>query len=214
MTTFANRTRATAVTIAAAAGMGLFGLTAPANATPPGIPDATTARDYLGGLTVAADGSMDGYDRDEFPHWSSQKGNCDTREDVLKRDGDKVRTGEDCYPTEGSWTSAYDEKTSTEPAEVQIDHVVPLADAWRSGAADWSRDRREGFANDLSAPQLIGVSASSNESKGDQTPDEWMPPEKNYGCTYAEMFVAVKHKYELTVNKAEHDSLAETLRGC
>lgn len=214
MSTRTNRTRAIAATIAAAVGLSLFGLAVPAGATPPGIPDAATARGYLDGLTVAPDGSMGGYDRDKFPHWSNQKGNCDTREDVLKRDGEKVATGEDCYPTEGSWTSAYDGKTTSEPAKVQIDHVVPLADAWRSGADDWSQDRRESFANELSAPQLIGVSAPSNESKGDQTPDEWMPPKKSYGCTYAEMFVAVKHEYKLTVSDAEHDSLATTLGGC
>ncbi|WP_433870626.1 HNH endonuclease family protein [Saccharopolyspora sp. CA-218241] len=194
----------------------LLGL-APASsavAEPPGIPTPGTAKSQLAELTVAPEGSMDGYSRDRFPHWSAHPDNCNTREEVLKRDGDGVQVGTDCYPTAGSWFSPYDGATWQQPSDVDIDHVVPLAAAWRSGAADWTDDRREQFANDLDGPQLIAVTDNVNQSKGDQTPDEWMPPEAGYHCTYAAMWIATKHKWQLTVSDAEKSSLESTLSGC
>jgi hypothetical protein len=72
-----------------------------------------------------------------------------------------------------------------EAVDARIDHVVPLAEAWRSGAAAWNADQRERFANDLVDPQLIAVSASSNRSKGDQDPAEWKPPRRVTWCLYS-----------------------------
>ncbi|MFC4005482.1 HNH endonuclease family protein [Prauserella oleivorans] len=185
-----------------------------ATAEPPGIPDEATARAQLAELTVAEDGSLDGYDRDLFPHWSDQGDSCNTREAVLERDGTGVETGTDCYPTSGSWYSPYDGATWTDPSDVDIDHVVPLAAAWRSGADEWTTDKREQFANDLSAPQLIAVTDDVNQEKSDQTPDEWQPPAEEYHCTYASMWIGVKHKWELTVDDAEKAALADMLETC
>lgn len=182
-------------------------------AEPPGIPTPTEAETQLESLTVAPDGSLDGYDRDEFPHWSSHEDNCNTRELVLERDGDDVETGTDCYPTSGSWYSEFDGETVSDPSDIDIDHVVPLANAWRTGASEWTTDEREAYANDLESPQLIAVTAASNRSKGDSDPSEWQPID-SYHCTYASMWVGVKHKYELTVNEAEKASLKDMLSTC
>ena len=157
---------------------------------------------------------MDGYDRDKFPHWSEGPDNCNTREAVLKRDGENVETGSDCYPTSGTWYSPYDGATWTQPSDVDIDHVVPLAAAWRSGAAEWTTEKREQFANDLDGPQLIAVTDNVNQSKGDQTPDEWMPPRAEYHCTYASMWIGTKAKWDLTVTEAEKAALEEALQTC
>ncbi|PXY31481.1 HNH endonuclease family protein [Prauserella muralis] len=192
----------------------LLGGAGVASAEPPGIPDEATARAQLAELTVAPEGPMDGYDRDRFPHWSDQGDNCNTREAVLERDGTGVETGSDCYPTSGSWESPYDGATWTDPSDVDIDHVVPLAAAWRSGAAEWTTDRRERFANDLSGPQLIAVTDDVNQEKGDDTPDAWKPPEQGYWCTYAAMWITVKHTWELTVTDAEHAALEDMLATC
>ncbi|WP_116046161.1 HNH endonuclease family protein [Amycolatopsis palatopharyngis] len=190
------------------------GLAGVAAAEPPGIPSGPTAEAQLAELTVSADGPMTGYDRDKFPHWGSQGDNCNTREVVLKRDGTNVRTGNDCYPTSGSWHSAYDGATWSQPSDVDIDHVVPLAEAWRTGAAKWSTDKREEFANDLSGPQLIAVTDNVNQEKGDKAPEDWKPPTTSYWCTYASMWVAVKHKWELTVSNAEKSALGDMLDRC
>ncbi|HWL98380.1 MAG TPA: DUF1524 domain-containing protein, partial [Nocardioidaceae bacterium] len=163
-----------------------------ASAVPPGIPDAATAQSELEQLTVAPDGSMDGYDRDQFPHWSTVEGSCNTREEVLKRDGDGVEVGDDCAATSGSWTSPYDGDTWTQTSDVDIDHMVPLAAAWRSGAAAWTTEEREAFANDLESPQLWAVTDNVNQAKGDQTPDTWKPPLESHWCEYSRAFTHVK----------------------
>ncbi|WP_424183465.1 HNH endonuclease family protein [Actinokineospora sp. G85] len=192
----------------------LVGTAGAASAEPPGIPSPSAATAALAGLTVAADGSMDGYDREKFPHWSTVSGSCNTREEVLKRDGDGVETGSDCAATSGSWYSPYDGDTWTASGDVDIDHMVPLAVAWRSGAADWTEAEREAFANDLAGPQLWAVTDNVNQSKSDQTPDEWKPPLESSWCTYASAYVQVKADYDLTVDEAEKGALSDMLATC
>jgi hypothetical protein len=188
----------------------LLGLLGPsAAATPPRIPWASTAQTELNQLTVRAEGSMSGYSRDLFPHWSSS-GGCTTRQTVLKRDGSNVAVGSNCQPTSGTWFSQFDGVTLTSASQVDIDHVVPLAEAWRSGARGWTTSTRRSFANDLYWPQLIAVSASSNRSKGDQDPADWQP-RTAYRCTYARMWIRTKHRWNLSVNSAEKSALQSML---
>lgn len=125
--------------------------------TPPNIPSASTAQSLLSGLTVAPQGPQDGYSRDKFPHWITISGTCNTRETVLRRDGTNVQVDSSCAAISGSWFSPYDGATWTAASDVDIDHVVPLSNAWKSGAASWTTAQRQGFANDLSNPQLIAV---------------------------------------------------------
>lgn len=189
-------------------------LSGTANATPPNIPSESSARSQLASLTVAPDGSQTGYDRDKFPHWSDQGDSCNTREVVLERDGTNVQTGSNCAPTSGSWFSPYDGATWSDPADVDIDHVVPLAEAWRSGASGWTTAQRAAFANDLDDPQLIAVTDNVNQSKGDQEPEAWKPPLTSYWCTYARMWIGVKYSWDLTVESAEVSALNEMLNRC
>ncbi|MCI3226794.1 HNH endonuclease family protein, partial [Streptomyces sp. NP-1717] len=165
-------------------------------------------------LTVRAEGSTSGYSRDLFPHWITQSGACDTRETVLKRDGSNVVTNSSCAATSGSWYSEYDGATWTAASDVDIDHMVPLAEAWTSGASGWSTAQRQTFANDLSQPQLIAVTDNVNQSKSDRDPAEWMPPRAGYHCMYARMWVDVKHHYNLSVDSAEKAKLQSVLNGC
>jgi len=192
---------------------GLLG-TGSASATPPNIPSEATARSELNALRVAADGSSNGYSRDLFPHWNTVSGACNTRETVLRRDGSNVVVGSDCYPDSGSWYSPYDGATWSLASDVDIDHIVPLSNAWRTGASGWTQARRTQFANDLSNPQLIAVTDNVNSAKGDQTPATWKPPRTTYWCTYAKMWVRTKYQYALTVNSAEKSALITMLDRC
>lgn len=185
-----------------------------AQASPPTPIAASTARTYLGQLTVSAEGSTSGYSRDLFPHWITQSGACDTRETVLKRDGSNVVTNSSCAATSGSWYSEYDGATWTAAGDVDIDHMIPLAEAWTSGASGWSTAQRQAFANDLSQPQLIAVTDNVNQSKSDRDPAEWMPPSASYHCMYARMWVDVKQAYNLSVDSAEKSKLSSVLNGC
>ncbi|WP_327297919.1 MULTISPECIES: HNH endonuclease family protein [unclassified Streptomyces] len=202
--------------LTATAGITLAGLvTAPsAQAALPTPVSAATARTYLSSLTVAAEGSSDGYSRDKFPHWITQSGACDTREVVLKRDGTNVVQSSTCAATSGSWYSEYDGATWTASSDVDIDHMVPLAEAWRSGASSWTTAQRQAYANDLTRPQLIAVTDNVNQSKGDKDPAEWLPPRAAYKCTYVRAWVEVKHYYKLTVDSAEKTALQGVLNGC
>jgi hypothetical protein len=175
--------------------------------------DAEHARELLAELRVGEWASMSGYSRDRFPHWRTVDG-CDARQTVLARDGEQTETEEDsCRVVSGSWFSPFDGATLDDPGDVDIDHIVPLANAWRTGADEWDDDQRADFANDMENPQLIAVSASSNRSKGDQDPSQWRP-DRDYWCQYAHDWVVVKHSWELSVTEAEQQALADMLDTC
>ncbi|MFE2495576.1 HNH endonuclease family protein [Streptomyces scopuliridis] len=190
-------------------------LTAPtAQAAMPTPVSAATARTYLSQLTVQAEGSSTGYSRDLFPHWITQSGACNTREVVLKRDGSNVQQDSSCAAVSGTWYSEYDGATWSAASDVDIDHMVPLSEAWKSGANSWSTAQRQAFANDLTRPQLIAVTDNVNQSKGDKDPAVWMPPRAAYKCTYVRAWVQVKYYYNLKVDSAEKSALQSTLNGC
>ncbi|WP_205856698.1 HNH endonuclease family protein [Phytoactinopolyspora endophytica] len=184
-----------------------------ATATAPRIPTKATAQAELNALTVAPEGSTSGYSRDKFPHWDTVSGSCNAREQVLKRDGIDVAVNGDCYPTSGRWYSPYDGVTVHSPSDVDIDHVVPLAEAWRSGASSWSDAKRREFANDLYWPQLRAASSASNRAKGDRDPASWKP-RSAYHCTYAKMWIRTKYQWELTVQSAEKTELQRMVNTC
>ena len=96
-----------------------------------------------------------------------------------------------------------------------IDHLVPIAEAWGSGARRWSKTKRARFANDLGCRySLIAITASSNRSKGDSDPAEWLPPRRAYRCTDAKTYTATKWRWDLAVNPAGRDALGRLIRGC
>jgi hypothetical protein len=176
-------------------------------------PRSTAVRKQLDELTVATAASMRGYSRDRFPHWRTHDG-CTTRETVLRRDGKNVVVGADCQVLSGRWLSPYENKWFDSPSLMDIDHMVPLANAWRSGADRWTDDKRGDFANDLDNPQLLAVSATTNRAKGDQDPSLWRPANRGYWCEYAQRWIAVKHHWQLSVITAEKTALIDMLETC
>ncbi|MFE9629829.1 DUF1524 domain-containing protein [Streptomyces sp. NPDC006463] len=180
----------------------------------PGMVTTAVARTQLAALKVAPAGTMAGYSRDKFTHWAQQGDRCDTREVVLQRDGTDVARDSECRAVSGTWKSFYDGVVVTDAAKMDIDHMVPLAEGWRSGAAGWDSARRKAFANDLTHPQLLAVTAASNRSKGDQSPDLWQPPDKAAWCPYGRAWTTVKSTYALTVTEPEKKMLATMLDTC
>jgi len=156
-----------------------------------------------------------GYDRDLFVHWSDVDGDgCDTRREVLIRDSrvesvlDQNRT---CWVDSGLWYSHYDGEWVQDPSSLDIDHLVPLAEAWDSGAHAWSPEQREAFANDEGA--LVAVTARSNRSKGAADPPDWMPPNSDFTCPYVAGWVATKARWDLSVDRRESEFLRGMLSG-
>lgn len=195
---------------------------AAAGPVPAGTLDGPTAANRLAELADAPPGSLAGYERDCHDGqpcvfgqpWLDVDGDgCDQRSQVLARDlaGAERKPGR-CGVVSGTLTDPYTGKTVNSVSRIQIDHVVPLAEMWRSGAATWSPDRRTRAANDLG--NLIAVEGKVNQAKGDKTPDEWMPPSGTFHCAYARVYVTVKLTYQLTVTPAERAALAEALGTC
>lgn len=186
---------------------------------PVDLPDVTAAG-LVDSLVVATPSPSDPpYVRDLFDggDWAYDPGSgCNTRERVLIEESLVEPTVDDrCRSTNGRWRSAYDGVETTDVADLEIDHLVPLADAWRSGAWRWSTEERLAFANDLTSPdELIAVTSSTNRSKGDSSPDEWMPPRPEAWCDYASAWVRVKARWALTVTPAEKAALVRLLADC
>ena len=116
---------------------------------------------------------------------------------------------------DGTWYSAYDAVIVLSAGELDIDHVVPLAEAWESGGHRWSAETWTRFGNDLEDPRsLIAVSASTNRSKGARDPQDWWPPHVSYRCQYAADWIAIKSRWNLTVDAAEHRSIDAEIESC
>ncbi|MDP4332106.1 HNH endonuclease family protein [Curtobacterium sp. A7_M15] len=182
---------------------------------------AEIARAELAALPVKGKAPATGYDRvGEFgTAWLDvDRNGCDTRNDVLARDLSAITRQGSCRVMSGTLVSPYTgaridfvrgEGTST---LVQIDHVVALENAWRTGAQQLSQREREALAND--PENLFAVDQHSNGQKRSGDAATWLPAEKSFRCTYVEHQVAVKTKYRLWVAPAEHDAIARILSNC
>jgi len=155
-----------------------------------------------------------GYARSKFKHWITQSNGCTTREAVLIRDAAEI-TAKGCRVVSGVWLSPYDNTRSAVASRLDIDHMVPLKEAWVSGASGWSAARRQAFANDLGwLGSLLAVSASSHRSKSDRDPARWMPPDTAYWCTYLFDWIDVKYRWSLSVDSAEKRAITADLAAC
>jgi hypothetical protein len=165
-------------------------------------------------LFVAPDSQVT-YSRALFKHWIDEdRDGCDTRAEVLLEEATiKPKIGKKCTLSGGSWLSPYDNKVQNKASSLDIDHLVPLAEAWRSGAWKWTSTQRQAFANDLNNKEaLVAVTLSLNRSKGDKDVAEWLPPVNQ--CTYARDWIVVKLTYGLTVDSAEGAKLEQLISSC
>ena len=159
-----------------------------------------------------------GYARSKFGDWIDADGDgLDTRAEVLIDESKTRVTISSRTVRTGRWVSLYDNLTWTDASDVDIDHVVALNEAWKSGAYLWSSARRIAYANDLGVSwALRAVTDNVNMSKGDRDPSSWLPPYRAAICTYLAGWVAVKLRWKLSVDAAEKSSIASSWRsaGC
>jgi hypothetical protein len=195
---------------------------------PAGTLDPAAATTALAALPVAEKTSLDGYERGcgegegcvFGPAWADvDRNGCDQRNDVLHRDLTEVQVREgthECVVIAGVLDDPYTGESvpfaKADAVQVPIDHVVPLAAAWVQGAAGWTADQRQAFANDLT--NLMATTRAENSAKGDSTADEWVPSDPAYGCSYATVVVTVKDRYALAVSPAESTALQSLLATC
>ena len=172
-------------------------------------------------LTINNDFSgIPSYDRDlYFGSWSDDDGDCqNTRAEVLIQESVSTlgfRSSSDCVVDSGEWLDPYTNITYFFASNLDVDHVVPLYDAWQSGAYLWTDFKRKEFANDMIFDDhLIAVDKSENRQKSAKNPSEWMPPNISFHCEYVSIWIEIKYLWELTVTTAEYNFLDSTLTSC
>ncbi|MCX5115382.1 HNH endonuclease family protein [Streptomyces sp. NBC_00378] len=188
-------------------------------AAAPGAPAGGSDLPLAEAIAKIPSGTEDraGYERDSFHLWvDADKDGCDTRKEVLISEAVKApEQGARCALSGGEWLSYYDEVTVNAATKLDIDHVVPLAEAWDSGASKWDADRREQYANDLTADRsLVAVTAKTNRSKADRDPAEWLPPAASAQCTYSADWVGTKLRWKLTADDKERAALEKLAKNC
>lgn len=180
-----------------------------------------TALALLGTLPIRAEDNSPKYKRDSFgTPWSDVDHNgCDTRNDILHRDmrATTIRKSDNCTVLTGQLTDPYTTRIirfdrARNASAVQIDHVVPLADAWRTGALNWTAAQRLQFAND--PENLLSVDGPTNQRKSDQDASEWLPPSPGAQCAYVARQIGLKSRYHLWVVAAEATAMRQTLQSC
>ncbi len=186
-----------------------------------GIPPAETeAEASLPQLTIAPiPGDLPDYNRKDWKHWIDPDRDCqNTRAEVLIAESAAPVTftrDRECTVATGRWLDPFTGTTFTEAGDLDVDHLVPLANAHRSGGWKWSADQKERFANSTDYENhLIAVDKSANRAKGARGPEGWQPPNHSYHCQYALDWIAIKDKWELTATAGEWDALAEMLERC
>jgi hypothetical protein len=158
-----------------------------------------------------------GYDRTLFRHWTDANGDCqNARAEVLISEAETSVTftsSSGCTVASGRWFSYYDRVSWTQASDVDIDHMVPLAEAWGAGASGWTSSRREAYANDLGDHRtLVGVTDDVNQSKSDQEPAQWLPTYDR--CRYVAEWVAVKIRWGLSADSTEKSTLNSYANSC
>lgn len=184
----------------------------------PGEPvSAQVASSLLSQLAIAPEQATNSYDRDYFGSWTdADRDRCNTRKEVLLAEATSApQASASCKLSGGSWSSAFDAVHTIDSSKFDVDHMVPLKEAWVSGAHGWSLATLRSYANDLGYEHsLVAVTASSNRSKGDQDPAEWMPSNRDFVCEYVARWVAVKYRWSLSADPAEATVLRTTLDRC
>ena len=159
------------------------------------------------------------YDRGEWRHWTDEDSDCqNARQEVLIAESTVAvtfQTPDECRVASGRWQGPYTGEVETDPGKLDIDHLVPLENAHRSGAWAWDRERKREFANYIGYDNhLLATSSSANRSKGSKGPERWRPPLESYWCVYAIDWIAVKNDWGLTVTEAEFGALRQMLATC
>lgn len=189
--------------------------------TPQATEDISPAARALAVLPVEDAGAGEDYDRPaQFGDWADPDGNgCDARNDILARDlTGEVVDDDGCRVLSGTLEDPYTGRTiefrrgPATSADVQIDHVVALKNAWVSGADRLAPDERTALAND--PLNLRAVDGPINGEKSAADAAEWLPPNESFRCEYVATQIAVKTRYELSVTAPERDAMADVLAGC
>lgn len=173
------------------------------------------AKEELPRLVVVDRLSVDAFVPGAFSGWEPVADTpCDTEQLVLVSTGIGVKTTGRCKPVSGEWLSWFDGKAVFDPADAEVEHLVPLRNAWASGASAWPADKRASFANTFTEPELAVMTTELSLDRRDRGPELWKPPVRAAWCRYAASWVVVKAAWGLSVSTAERAALGAMLQPC
>lgn len=187
---------------------------------PPALKDEPSATSVTLTISIAPTASdIPKYNRKDWRHWVDADGDCqNARHEVLIAESETTPVfadSEECRVTQVQLTAPYTGRQFGDASDLDVDHMVPLANAHKSGGWAWSKERKEDYANDLSyANHLIAVQASANRQKGSKGPEAWRPPRREYWCQYATDWASIKQNWGLTATQREVDALREMFEAC
>ena len=178
---------------------------------------ARIALKRLGELEIRSDDAdIPAYDKRRFGDLTTLR--AETLVDTHRQGRDKIPLVQDDLDVieSGRWRCRYTGTWLTDPAEVAIDHLVPLKDAWASGAHAWEAEVRKNYALGVGVKSwrstwILPVTASASRSRGSKRPDEWLPPKTDSHLTYAATWIRVKHHWGLSVLESERAKLQALL---
>lgn len=219
MASAGNATSTTAVSISTTAAGSTAG-SSPTAATTTAVASLTAVERFPMPRIAEPDPNRPRYDRETWDGkgWAdADRDGCNTRAEVLQAESavPTVSKPTNCTVLTGQWTEPYRGKTVTDASALQIDHVVALGDAERSGGWAWPAERKLAFANNLADPDaLVAVDGAENERKADKGPDQWTPPNAAYRCTYVATYARVKATWDLTVTPAQAAAIERARQEC
>ncbi len=186
------------------------------------ISTPTTASEQIAVAQLEVDDGADtveGYSRLAFGNWKDADHDCQyTRHEVLVSESEIAVTfkgNSDCFVDAGEWYDPYTDSVITSASQLDVDHMVPLANAYRSGGWGWSNEKKHAYMNFMAdQDHLIAVSKSANRSKSDRGPEDWRPPNEGYWCEYAQNWTSIKNTWGLTATSSEQSALSEMLDTC
>lgn len=188
----------------------------PRNYAGPGVKQGTSAQKAMEEARIDGRAFVSVYDRDAYNHWVDRDGDCQNERHELLIDTSQApvtfRDRRKCYVATGRWYDPYTNRIYDQASDLQIDHIVSLKYAHERGAHAWPPELKEQFANDRE--NLIVTEGSTNQSKSDKGPSEWLPPHQEYRCQYLARFDFVMAKYQLSYQAREQRVINRMKEAC
>lgn len=184
------------------------------------IGGANASPDPLAGIRIEPEHDDGLYQRVHWmpgSSWADADGDCqDGRQEVLIAQSTvkPTLTNDTCSVVSGRWVDRYTGEVAADPSAIEIDHLVALKEAHDSGGFAWLRERKQAFAQDVAGGNVWAVMTSTNRSKTDRDPGEWLPANKDRACWYVRRWIEVKRRWSLSMDQAEADAARLLLAQC
>lgn len=121
----------------------------------------------------------------------------------------------ECVVDRGIWRDRYLGAQLDRAIDADIQLLVPPEVVVLSGGDDWDLATREAYMSDVAHPATLHIVVDDGgHNPRSQDPATWRPADETQWCAYAVDWVAVKHRWQLSVTAPERSALTEMLATC